>query len=313
MPASPVAAPDPERAPAWPALQAFERVANNLNFARAAAELAITPTAISKTIKVLEAHLGVRLFNRTTRSVALTEAGAKLLEGLSPAMEAIRQSLQQVGETSARPRGTLRLNMSYVAYRTLLEPHLAIFLARFPDIELDLQIDNGLADIVAAGSDAGIRLGHALQRDMISVPIGPRQAFTVVASPGYVHGHGAPLRPSDLLEHECIRQRIGQRGRYLDWRFGAGRRVTTIAVHGRLTYNEMQSAMNAAQQGMGLAYVFRPFAARLLAAGDLVSLLDSHSAPGERFHLYYPNRRQMPGKLRSLVDFLQALDRVAAK
>lgn len=249
--------PGPARtSPPWPALMAFERVAAHLNFARAAAEMAVTPTAISKTIRQLEEQLGVRLFNRTTRSVALTEAGSQMLEGLVPALERVRLSVQQVGEASTRPRGVLRLNTSYVAYKTLLEPRLPAFLTEFPDIELDLQIDNGLADIVASGSDAGIRLGHALQLDMIAVPVGPRQPMVVVGHPGYLRDHGVPVKPADLLDHECIRQRIGHRGRYLDWRFGSGSREVTIAVRGRLTFNEMRCVLDAARQGCGLAYVF---------------------------------------------------------
>lgn len=296
--------------PPWPALMAFERVAAHLNFARAAAEMAVTPTAISKTIRQLEDQLGVRLFNRTTRSVALTEAGSQMLEGIAPALERIRQSVQQVGETSARPRGVLKLNTSYVAYRTLLEPRLPAFLAEYPDIELDLQIDNGLADIVASGSDAGIRLGHALQLDMIAVPVGPRQPMVVVASPEYLRDRGAPTKPADLLDHECIRQRIGHRGRYLDWRFGAGSREVTIAVRGRLIFNEMRCVLDAARQGCGLAYVFQPFAAEAIAARQLTAVLERHGPAGEHFYLYYPSRSQMPGKLRALLDFLKEEDGV---
>ena len=168
----------------------FECVARHLSFVRASEELDVTTTAISKTIKQLEAQLDVRLFNRTTRSVALTEAGAKLLGTLSPALAQIRDSVQQAGDFSERPHGFLRINTGYVPYASLIQPRLASFGERYPAITLNITIDNNLSDIVAGGFDAGIRLGYALQRDVIAVPLGPMQRLTVVGSPRYFKRHG---------------------------------------------------------------------------------------------------------------------------
>src|SRR5215475_5126432 len=175
-----------------PALASFECVARHLSFVRAAEELGVTTTAVSKTIKQLEAQLGVRLFNRTTRSVALTEAGANLLVTLGPALAQIRDSVQQAGDLSEHPRGLLRINTGYVPYAALIQPRLASFGERYPEITLDITIDNNLSDIVAGGFDAGIRLGYALQRDMIAVPLGPVQQLTVVGSPRYFKRRGIP-------------------------------------------------------------------------------------------------------------------------
>lgn len=289
-----------------PGLLTFERVAHHLNFARAAAELEITPTAVSRTVKQIEAKLGVRLFNRTTRSVALTEAGAELLASLAPALEQIRASVERVRASSSRPSGLLRLNSSGVAFTTLIEPHLAAFAARYPDVVLDVQIDNGLSDIVAQGFDAGIRLGHALQRDMVAVPMGPLQQLVVVGSPAYLARRGTPKAPKDLLEHECIRQRLGSSARFLDWEFTRGGKAISISVQGRFIFSEMRAALAAARAGCGLAYVFRQFAAVESREGELSVLLDRYTRPEEAFHLYYPSRALMPAKLRAFVDFIRA-------
>jgi DNA-binding transcriptional LysR family regulator len=296
----------PARPVHLPGLLAFESVARHLNFARAAAEHAVTPTAMSKTVKTLEVQLGIRLFNRTTRSVALTEAGAKLLATLAPALSQIRQSIEAVGESSARPHGALRINTSYVAYAALIEPYVNGFLKRYPDIDLDVVIDNALNDIVSGGFDAGIRLGHAVQRDMIALPIGPLQKLVVVGSPKYLARRGRPKTPRELLAHDCVRQRIGDRGRFLEWEFVSGTKPVRIDVQGRLIVNEMRCALTAALEGNGLAYVFRQFAAAELASGELLTVLDRHCPPGESFHLYYPNRAQMPGKLRAFIEFVRA-------
>ncbi len=288
-----------------PGLITFESVARHLNFSRAAAEMAITPTAISRTIRQLETSLGTRLFNRTTRSVGLTEAGLQLMATLAPALEQIRRSVQEVGDQSGLPQGQLRINASYVAYATLLEPRLGAFLGRFPGISLGVAVDNGLSDIVAGGFDAGIRLGHALHKDMIAVPIGPPQRLVVVGAPAYLQAHGTPEVPEDLLQHSCIRQRIGHRGQYLPWQFQDGGALATIDVQGRLVFSEMRCTLDAACAGLGLALVFEPFARPALHAGRVLQLLAHCSPAAESFHLYYPNRAQMPGKLRALIDFLR--------
>jgi len=292
-----------------PGLFAFECVARHMNFARAAEEMGVTPTAISRTIKVLEAQMNVRLFNRTTRSVGLTEAGSQLLASLAPALEQIRNSVQQAGHASEQPVGTLRLNTSYVAYAILIRPWLQGFLDACPGVNVELALDNQLSDVVGEGFDAGIRLGHALQRDMIAVLLGPAQRRTVVAAPPYLAQHGEPRRPEDLLAHSCIRQRFAASERYFEWRFVRGGKALQIEVQGRLVFDEMRSVLEAAVAGHGLAYVFESFAAAELERGALAPVLERYRTPGEAFYLYYPNRAHMPGKLRAFIDYFQNIHR----
>ena len=289
-----------------PSLLAFECVARHLNFARAATELQVTPTAISKTVKQLEAQLGVRLFHRTTRSVALSEPGSQLLSTLAPALEQIRHSLTRVSDAFTQPFGTLRLNASFVAHSTLIEPYLADFLEQYPSINVEVSLDNRLSDIVAAGFDAGIRLGHALHQDMVAVPIGPVQRRLVVASPTYLANHPMPQKPQDLLQHPCIRQRLSTAERFFDWVFHIDNRPITVNVAGRLVFDEMRSVMGAARQGCGFAYVFEQFAAPAIEAGELVPVLQAYSPPSESFYLYYPTRTMTLGKLRAFIEFLRA-------
>ena len=297
-------APRTQRAVHLPALVAFECVARQLSFVRAAEELDVTTTAISKTIKQLEAQLHVRLFNRTTRSVALTEAGTKLLGTLAPALAQIQNSVQQAGEFSERPHGLLRINAAYVAYATLIQPRLASFGERYPEITLDITIDNNLSDIVAGGFDAGIRLGYALQRDVIAVPLGSTQQLTVVGSPRYFERRGTPRTPHELIEHDCIRQRLN-RTRFFEWEFRTGGKDVTVDVSGRLILDEMRAVLGAACQGNGLGLVFRQFAAAEIASGAVVSILDQFLPPDEPFHLYYTNRAHTPNKLRAFIDFMK--------
>ena len=290
-----------------PALASFECVARHLSFARAAEELDVTTTAISKTIKQLEAQLNARLFNRTTRSVALTEAGTKLLGTLAPALAQIRDSVQLAGDFSERPHGLLRINTGYVPYAALIEARLASFGERYPEITLDIALDNNLSDIVAGGFDAGIRLGYALQRDVIAVPLGPMQQLTVVGSPRYLKRRGIPRTPQELLEHDCIRHRLN-RARLFEWEFRIGGKDVTIDVRGRLVLDEMRAVLGAACHGCGLGLVFRQFAAAEIASGAVVPMLEQFLPPDQPFHLYYANRAHTPSKLRAFIEFLQAVN-----
>lgn len=292
------------------ALLAFDSVARHMNFARAAEELDVSPTAMSKTVKHLEAQLGVRLFDRTTRSVGLTEHGSQLRGSLAPALELLKRCVQQVGETADKPKGLLRINTSYVAFASLIQPHQAQFLERFPEVSMEVVTEARLVDIVASGFDAGIRLGHALQRDMIAVPLGGDQRTVVVASQAYLDKRGTPQTPSDLLDHDCIHLRPGGRGRPIEWRFRSRDEHVIIDVHGTLTYSEVRCVVDAARQGLGLAYVFRQFADEHIRSGQLVPLLEKHCPPTEPFYLYYPHRAHMPGKLRAFIDFMQAMNNV---
>lgn len=291
-----------------PSLLAFECVARHLNFARAATELAVTPTAISKTVKQLEAQLGVRLFNRTTRSVALSEPGALLLSSLAPALEQIRHSVASVSENFSQPYGTLRVNTSYVAYASLIEPHLATFLEQHPQINIEVSLDNRLSDIVSAGFDAGIRLGHALHQDMIAIPVGPVQRRLVLASPTYLAIHPQPQRPQDLLDHTCIRQRLSTGKRFFNWVFEVDQQPITVDVQGRLVFDEMRAVLGAARQGCGFAYVFEQFAKGDLEAGTLIPVLEPFCPATESFSLYYPTRTMMSGKLHAFINFLRKIE-----
>jgi DNA-binding transcriptional LysR family regulator len=288
-----------------PALVSFECVARHLSFVRASEELDVTTTAISKTIKQLEAQMDVRLFNRTTRSVALTEAGTKLLGTLAPALAQIGDAVRQAGDFSERPQGVLRINTSYVAYAALIQARLAAFGERYPEITLDITIDNNLSDIVAGGFDAGIRLGHALQRDMIAVPLGPRQQLTVVGSPRYFKRRGTPRTPHELLEHDCIRHRLN-RGRFFEWEFRIGGKDVTVDVRGRLVLDDMRAVLGAACQGSGLGLVFRQFATAEIASGAIVPILDEFLPPDQPFYLYYANRAHTPNNLRAFIEFMRA-------
>lgn len=294
------------RAVHLPALVAFEAVARHLNFARAAAELAVTPTAVSKTVRALETQIGARLFNRTTRSVGLTEGGRQLLDAFAPALDQIRRAVQSVGDASGRPYGTLRITTSHVAYASLIEPHLAEFQMMFPDVTLDISVDNALVDIVAGGYDAGIRLTAAVEKDMVALPLGPVQHLVAVASPAYLAARGVPRKPEDLLDHDCIRQRLSQRSRLLDWEFTQRGKPVVVAVKGRLVFDEMRAALTAAALGCGIAYVFERFAAAEVAAGRLVVVLERYRLVDEAFHVYYPSRTLVPGKLRAFVEFIRA-------
>ena len=289
-----------------PGLMTFEAAARRLNFARAAAELGVTPTAISRTIKKLEAQLGVRLFNRTTRSVSLTEAGAALNASLAPALALIRNSLAQALTATDQPSGTLRVSCSYVAYRILVEPHLAAFLAHYPLINVEVSLDNQLSDIVNAGFDVGIRMGRKLQNDMISVQLGMVQKRIVVVASDYFRERTEPTAITELLEHNCIRQRYSVGGRMYDWRFDDQGQSVHIDVQGRLTFDEMRTVLDTALQGHGIAFVLEAFARQELDSGALRHILTDHWGLDDAFHLYYPHREHMPGKLRAFVDFMRA-------
>ena len=288
------------------------RAARVRNFARAAAELGVTPTAMSRTIKILEEQLNVRLFNRTMRSVSLTEAGTALNAPLAPALASIRAALAQVGHRADRPSGLLRINLSYVAYRILIEPHVDAFFNAFPSINLEVSLDNQLSDIVSAGFDAGIRLGRKVQNDMVAVQLGGLQQRVVLAAPDYFRERSRPERIEDLLGHDCIRQRYSFGGRLFDWKFQVAGQMVHIDVQGRLIVDDMHSVVDAAVRGAGIAFAYAAFARQEIAAGSLVRILTDDSAIDDAFHIYYLHRSHMPGKLRAFVDFMRDANRFAS-
>lgn len=289
-----------------PGLLIFQCVAQHLNFARASEDLMVTPTAVSKSIKQLEEQMGVRLFNRNTRSTALTEAGQKLLTNLKPALEQIKHSLESATSDTKHPAGLLRVNSAFVPYAMLIEPHLPSFLEKYPEIKFEVSLDSSLVDIVESGFDAGIRLGHAVQRDMVIARLGPVQSLVAVASPEYIEKHGRPTQPQDLLKHRCIRQRFASQTRFFEWTFQVNGKAVVVDVDGQMVVDEMRLAATAAINGVGIAYVFRQFVEADIKSGALKVLLEKNSQQRGMFHIYYPSIRQMPGKLRVFIDHIRA-------
>lgn len=295
------------------AVVTFECVARHLRFARAAEELRVTPTAVSKTVAQLEAQLGVRLLNRTTRSVSLTEAGSRLLDSAGPALAALTRGIEDARSTANVAAGPLRISTSYVAYSMLFEPHLRGFLASHPHVTPEFSIDSAPADLVESGFDVGVRPGQAVKQDMVAVPLGPVQKLVVVGAPSYLARSGRPKQPQELLNHDCIRQRFSRGSRFLEWTLRAGKSRITLDVQGKLVLDDMRSVLGAAREGNGLAYLFEQFAAHELASGALERVLPSHDLIREAFFLYYPSRRQLPLKLRVFVDWFRQRNEPSTK
>jgi len=290
-------------------LQAFATVARLRSFRRAAGELHVSPSALSHTLRSLETRLGVRLLNRTTRSVSPTEAGQRLLARLAPTLQDLDDALDEINSFRDSPVGTLRLNVPRAAAEYVLAPLASRFLHEYPGMRLEIVIDDSLIDIVAGGFDAGVRFGERLAQDMIAVPFGPAQRFVVVASPAYLAAHGKPAAPQQLSAHRCIRIRFPN-GSIYRWEFSRGDEKIEVEVDGPLDVGEMPLMVRAAEDGIGLAYVYEQSAASALAAGRLVTVLDDWRPPEPGFFLYYPSRRLVPTGLRAFIDLLQRPENV---
>ena len=288
-----------------PAVAAFARVAHHGSFTRAAAELDVSPSALSQTIRTLERQLGVRLFNRTTRRIALTEHGARFLERVQPGLEQIDEAFDDLDSVRDVPSGRLRINLAQVVALEVVMPKLAAFQARYPQIVLELYADDALADLVADGFDAGIRLGECLARDMVALPVSPPQELAVVASPAWIATHPVPRDPQDLIGHECVRFRRMHSGRLHPWEFTQDGRDIEVEVSGRLIVNSGRLARRAALDGLGLAQPLLLEVASDIAAGRLVRLLREYTPPFDGLYVYYPTREHLPAKLRAFVDFLR--------
>ncbi|MCW2246041.1 DNA-binding transcriptional LysR family regulator [Azospirillum fermentarium] len=286
-------------------LAAFAAVARHRSFRRAAAELGVSPSALSHSLRGLEERLGVRLVNRTTRSVAPTQAGQRLLARLEPALQDIAGALEAINEDRARPAGTVRLTVLRLGASAVLAPALPRFLATYPDVHLDIAVDDSFTDIVANGFDAGIRFGESLQNDMIAVPVSGPACMTVVGSPAYFARHPPPRTPYDLKDHACIRFRLPSTRALYRWEFERDGKEIEVAVNGPLTLNDLETAVHAAVGGVGLCYAGTEYVAPLIAAGRLVPVLEDWLQPFPGFFLYYPSRRQMPAALRALIDTLR--------
>lgn len=286
-------------------LNAFLTVAEERSFTRAATRLGTSQSALSHTIRRLEARLGIRLLTRTTRSVAATQAGERLIGTLRPALDRIGAELAALGELRERPSGTIRITTGDHAARTLLWPALARLLPDYPDVHVELNLNPGLADIVAERFDAGVRLGEALAKDMVAVRIGPDLRMIVVAAPAYLAGRSPPRSPQDLAEHECINLRRANAGGLYAWEFEMNDRALRVRVEGRLVFNTMPMVVRAALDGFGLAFVMADQVEADLAAGRLVAVLDDWCPPFAGYHLYYPSRRQPSAAFALLVEALR--------
>jgi DNA-binding transcriptional LysR family regulator len=285
-------------------MNAFVTIAERSSFARAATHLGVSRSTLSETIRGLEQKLGVRLLNRTTRSVALTEVGERLLAELRPALESLEAAVESINVFRDKPAGHLRLTVPRPAAKVVIEPVLAEFLAAYPAISLEIIIDSGLTDIVRDRFDAGIRPGHRLEQDMIAVRVGTDARPTVVASPDYLRRHPGPKVPADLQTHNCIRQRFAS-GAIHRWIFEKRAKSLEIVVKGSLIVSDDLS-VRAAVDGVGIARLPISSVDTHIAQGRLVPLLEDWAPPSVGFFLYYPSRRQTPAALQVFVDFLRA-------
>ncbi|MCW1917933.1 LysR family transcriptional regulator [Rhodobacter sp. KR11] len=285
-------------------LAAFAQVARARSFTRAAAELGLSPSALSQKLRQLEETLGLRLLTRTTRAVSPTAAGERLLATLAPRLAEIAAELAQLTALRDRPAGRVRLTASAVAAEQVIWPRLMPALRAYPDIELDLSIDDGFRDIAAEGFDAGVRLGDAVEKDMVAVRIGPDGRLIAVASPDYLAAHPAPQSPRDLVGHRCINLRLVASGALYAWEFARAGESLRVKVQGQVTFNAVAPCLWAAREGFGLAFLPEALVGADLALGRLVQVLDDWTQPFAGFHLYYPSRRQTSPALRVVIEAL---------
>ena len=286
-------------------LNAFLVVAEQGSFTRAAAKLGTSQSSLSHTIRRLETRLGVRLLTRTTRSVAPTAAGERLLATLRPALANIDAELTSLGELRDKPAGTIRITTSEHAATTVLWPVLQTFLPHYPDIHVELSIDSSLTDIVTERFDAGVRLGEALAKDMVAVRIGPELRMAVVGSPAYLAGRPVPRTPHDLANHTCINLRMLSGGGLYAWELERDGRALQVRVDGQLAFDNINMIVRAAEAGFGLGFVMEDDVRTQLARGRLVRVLDDWCQPFAGYHLYYPSRRQPSAAFALLVDALR--------
>lgn len=286
-------------------LLSFMVVARERSFTRAAAQLGVSQSALSHAMRNLEARLDVRLLTRTTRSVAPTDAGEKLFQNLRPHLTEIERELSALRDNRDLPAGNIRLNAGEHAVSAVLWPALKPFMLRYPDINIEITVDNGLADIVDGRFDAGIRLGDQVAKDMIAVRIAPDMRMVVVGSPDYLQRHGTPQTPYQLDQHRCINIRLPTRGGLYAWEFSDNNKIFQVYVDGQLTLNGLPQRIDAAESGLGLAYVPEDVVEEALAAGRLVQVLEDWTPTFPGYHLYYPSRRQHTAAFALLVDALR--------
>ncbi|NNU43112.1 LysR family transcriptional regulator [Ramlibacter montanisoli] len=282
---------------------AFWKVAEHRGFTSAAAELEVSPSALSQAIRQLEARLGVQLLHRTTRSVSLTEAGEAYLARVGPALGQVVEAGEDLNALQGRPAGTLRLNAARISIAMVLQPMLAGFLREHPHVHLELTNDEGFVDIVERGFDAGVRMGESVHKDMVAVPLGGPVTVAVVGSPEYLQRFPAPRHPDDLARHNCVRFRFAGTGAIYKWEFQVNDRLVEYEIGGNLTISDTIFSVEAALEGVGLAYTFEPLVHQHLKDKRLKRVLASFSPTFPGFYLYYPSRRNQSTKLRALVEY----------
>ncbi|WP_095155289.1 LysR family transcriptional regulator [Pseudomonas sp. Irchel 3E13] len=286
-------------------LQAFVVITREGSFTRAAAQLGVSQSALSHTLRALEARLGVRLLTRTTRSVSTTEAGQRLYLSMAPLFAEIDQELAVVSEYRDTPAGTVRISASEHAANNILWPALLKVLPDYPDIHVEITVDYALTDIVAQRYDAGVRLGEQVARDMIAVPIGPSLRMAVVGSPKYFENRPVPLVPGDLAGHNCINLRLPTHGSLLQWDFEQDGRELKVRVEGQWTFNSSLPILRGAIAGCGLGFLPEDMVTKEVADGSLIRVLEDWCQPFAGYHLYYPNRREHSSAFRVVVDALR--------
>lgn len=286
-------------------LATFAAVARERSFTRAAAKLGVSQSALSQTIRGLEERLGLRLLTRTTRSVAPTEAGARLLQTLAPRLEEIEGQLASLSELREKPAGTVRITAGEHAAISVLQPALKRFLPENPDIKIEIIADYGLVDIVAEGFDAGVRMGEQVAKDMIAVRIGPDMCMAVVGSPAYFARHPRPRKPQDLTAHNCINMRLPTYGGLFPWGLEKNGREVKVRGEGQLVFNNLGMRLSSALDGLGVAYMPEDQVLPHVAAGRLVRVLEDWCPRFPGYHLYYPSRRHISPALPLLVEALR--------
>ena len=286
-------------------LLAFIAVARERSFTKAAAKLGVSQSALSQTIRGLEARLGLRLLTRTTRSVSPTDAGERLLVSLASRFDEIQAELEALSVFREKPAGSIRITAGEHAAYAVLSPALAKLLPAYPDIKVEVAVDYGFTDIVAQRYDAGVRIGGDVAKDMVSVRIGPDMSMAVVGAPSYFAKHPVPRKPQDLTEHNCINLRMPTYGGLYAWEFEKGRREVRVRVNGQLVFNTLRQRVEAALAGLGLAYMPEDVARPYVAQRTLTRVLEDWCEPFSGYHLYYPSRRQSSPAFAVLVDALR--------
>lgn len=288
-----------------PAIAAFARVAHHASFTRAAAELGVSPSALSQTVRALEGRLGVRLLDRTTRRVGITEIGRRFLDDAQPALAALAQAVEAVNESRASAAGLLRVNLPRGIAEVIVLPHLADFAAAYPDVVVDLHCENTFIDLVDGGFDAGFRIGESLAQGVVAVPVGGPQRLATFASPAYVARHGMPVDLAGFSGHRCTSVRLANDRSLMPWEFLEGGRIVERDTRPAMVSNDGEVLLKAALAGVGIGCHFEALVRDDLAAGRLVPVLEAHWPTYAPFHVYYPSRMHVPRKLRVFIDFFR--------